>query len=137
MAKGEGEEKITMTKKEFEDLLAQAKAEIKAEVSREVKAEKAEIPEEEKEMWAQIEEEKKHLNDPVTIQIFKDGNKYKDDVFVGVNGKTFLIQRGVPVTVPRYVANVLQESQAQDLEAAAYAEAQQREFKEASVRLNI
>lgn len=137
MAKSEAEEKITLTKKELADLLAQAKAEIKAEVSKEVKAEKVEIPEEEKEMWAQIEEEKKHLNDPVKIRLFKDGNKYKDDVFVAVNGKTFLIQRGVDVTVPRYVADVLYQSQTQDMEAAAYAEAQQREFKEASVRLNI
>lgn len=31
----------------------------------------------------------------------------KEDVFVGVNGKTYLIKRGVDVTVPRCVANVL------------------------------
>ena len=31
----------------------------------------------------------------------------KDDVFVGVNGKTYLIKRGVEVEVPRAVAEIL------------------------------
>lgn len=138
MAKsGSTEEKITMTKAELEELLAKAKAELKAEVKKEIKEDTVEMSKEEKEMRAWIEEEKKRLEEPVQIQLFKDANKYKDDVFVGWNGRNFLIQRGVPVTVPRGVAEILQQSQAQDMEAAAYAEAQQREFKEASVRLNI
>lgn len=32
----------------------------------------------------------------------------RDDVFVGINGKTWLIKRGTEVKVPRNVANVLQ-----------------------------
>lgn len=32
----------------------------------------------------------------------------KDDVFVGVNGKTYLIKRGVTVDVPDFVAKVLE-----------------------------
>ena len=32
----------------------------------------------------------------------------KDDVFVGVNGKTYLIKRGEAVEVPESVAEVLQ-----------------------------
>ena len=31
----------------------------------------------------------------------------KDDVFVGVNGKTYLIKRGVEVEVPKVVADIL------------------------------
>lgn len=50
----------------------------------------------------------------VTVQLFKDSEKYKDDVFVAVNGQTCQIQRGVPVQVKRKFARVLEESMAQD-----------------------
>lgn len=32
----------------------------------------------------------------------------KEDVFVGLNGKRYLIKRGVDVTVPKGVANILE-----------------------------
>jgi hypothetical protein len=50
----------------------------------------------------------------VKIHLFKDNKAYTDDVFVGVNGRTFLIKRGVDVEVPECVAEVLRNSQAQD-----------------------
>lgn len=37
----------------------------------------------------------------VKIELFKDGGRYKDDVFVGVNGDTCLIKRGEPVKIKR------------------------------------
>lgn len=134
--KKEAEEKVTMTMEELEKMLAKYKAEAKEEILMEMNGGN-ERSKEEAQMFKELDEQKKHLNDPVTIQLFKDGNKYKDDVFVSVNDKTWLIQRGVPVTVPKIVAEVLQQSQEQDFKAAAYAEQQQREFREASIRLNI
>lgn len=59
-----------------------------------------------------------YMKEEVEIELFYDGDRYKDDVTVGVNGKTWLIQRGVKVTVPRYVAMVLQNSAAQDKASA-------------------
>lgn len=53
----------------------------------------------------------------VRIQLFKDNKHYKEPLFVGVNGETFLVQRGVPVDVPDYVAEVIRNSEAQDHEA--------------------
>ena len=50
----------------------------------------------------------------VTITLFKDNKTYTEDVFVGVNGKTWQIQRGVEVEVPDYVAEVLKNSMKQD-----------------------
>jgi hypothetical protein len=55
----------------------------------------------------------------------------KDDVYVAVNGKSFLIKRGVPVEVPDYVAEVLQHSEemlaeAMEFEAQASAKAEQK-----------
>ena len=35
----------------------------------------------------------------------------RDDVYVGLNGKTYLIKRGVEVEVPDYVAEVLQHKE--------------------------
>ena len=51
------------------------------------------------------------------IRLFKDSGAYKDDVFVAVNGRTFLIRRGVDVDVPACVAEVLERSMAQDAAA--------------------
>ena len=50
----------------------------------------------------------------VPIRLFKDGGRYKDDVFVAVNGRSFQIRRGETVRVPVYVAEVLEQSMAQD-----------------------
>ena len=49
-----------------------------------------------------------------TIQLFKDNGRYKGDVFVSVNGRNYQIRRGVSVTVPAEVAEVLAHSAAQD-----------------------
>lgn len=43
----------------------------------------------------------------------------QDDVFVGVNGRTWLIKRGVEVEVPECVAEVIRN--AEEAEEAAYA----------------
>lgn len=40
-------------------------------------------------------------------------------MFVGVNGETYLIQRGVDVEVPKAVAEVLRHSEEMDGEAMA------------------
>lgn len=54
------------------------------------------------------------MNEPVSIRLMKDNERYKDDVFVAVNGKGYQIQRGVTVEVPRFVADVLEQSMEQD-----------------------
>lgn len=53
----------------------------------------------------------------VKIRLFKDNNRYKAPVPVGVNGKQYLVQRGVEVEVPESVAEVLHNSMAQDMAA--------------------
>lgn len=54
------------------------------------------------------------LEKNVRIKLFYDGDRYKDPVFVGINGKNFLVQRNKWVEVPRYVANVIAQSEDQD-----------------------
>lgn len=57
-------------------------------------------------------------NRKVSIRLFKDSEKYADDVIVGVNGKQYVIKRGVNVQIPYKVFRVLQHSMRQDAKTA-------------------
>lgn len=58
----------------------------------------------------------------IKIRLYKDNDKYKDDVQVIVNGKVFLIKRGIEVEVPDFVAEALENAQIQAQYAAEYSE---------------
>ena len=106
---------------DLEALKAQIKEELRAEEAAKA-AQKAEAKTEEeaiRDAW---------LEEYVTVQLFKDGKDYKDDVFVAVNGENCQIRRGVPVQIKRKFALVLESSQAQDIAAQQYAEERQREY---------
>ena len=94
---------------EAEDIIAKAKAEAAAIVA-EAQAKAKETLEAAKETAPAAPKP----NDLVPICLLKDNDKYKDDVFVAVNGRSFLIKRGETVQVPAYVAEVLEQSMAQD-----------------------
>jgi hypothetical protein len=53
---------------------------------------------------------------------FKDNGRYKDDEVVAVNGKLCTIQRGKRVQVPKFVLEVLDNSERQDRDSAAFQE---------------
>ena len=55
----------------------------------------------------------------VRIRLFRDNGRYKEDLFVSVNGVNYKICRGVDVEVPPEVAEVLEHSQLQDERTAA------------------
>lgn len=78
----------------------------------------------------EAEQEPAKKDDYVTFQLFRDSDKYSNDVFVGVNGKTYLIKRGVPVRMPRAVYEVIQNSEEQIYAADMYSE--KEAFKEAN-----
>ncbi|MBE5803318.1 MAG: hypothetical protein E7316_02285 [Clostridiales bacterium] len=67
----------------------------------------------------EAEKKRARAMEMVTIQLFKDEERYKDDVAVFVNGRRVLIKRGVPVEVPRYIAEVVAASQKQDSQTEA------------------
>jgi hypothetical protein len=52
------------------------------------------------------------------IFLFYDGDKYKDPLFVGINGMTWLVKRGEEVEVPVEVAEVIENQLAQDKNTA-------------------
>lgn len=51
------------------------------------------------------------------LMLFKDNDKYRDDLFVCVNGRSYLIQRGVEVEVPWFVAEVIKNAMKAESEA--------------------
>lgn len=53
----------------------------------------------------------------VEVELFKDNGKYKDDVYVAVNGNGMLIKRGVRVRIPKAYAAVLDNAERQRMVA--------------------
>lgn len=63
---------------------------------------------------------KAYYNELVKVNLFKDNDRYKDDVFVAVNGVGMMVPRGKEVEIPRKYAEVLKNSEIQDGFAAEY-----------------
>lgn len=76
-------------------------------------------------------------DDLVTIQLFRDNDKYKNDVFVAVNGQSCLIQRGKPVQIKRKFARVLEQSMNQDILASELMDREEKEFERQSKLYDI
>ena len=117
---------------EAEDIIAKAKAEAAA-ILAEAEAKANETVEAAKETAPAGKEAQGEKMVP--IRLFKDNGKYKDDVFVAVNGRSFQIKRGETVMVPDYVAAVLEQSMAQDMATANLIEEESSRYEaEAKLR---
>lgn len=71
----------------------------------------------------------------VPVELFKDNNMYKDDVYVAVNGVGIKIKRGCPVEIEQKFKEVLDNSRRQDARAADLQEALQDDFNAKSKEL--
>lgn len=105
-AKEEAERMIVEAKKSADAILAAAEAE-KAEAQAKKDAQASEAAKKAAEMEEYVE-----------VYLFKDNNKYKDDVFVAVNGENCVIKRGERVKIKRKFAEVLDHSAHQDYETS-------------------
>ena len=54
----------------------------------------------------------------VDVKLFKDNDKYQDDVYVAVGNQNCIIKRGVPVRIKRKFYLALQQSDDQDFKTA-------------------
>ena len=72
-----------------------------------------------------------YLNELVAVKLFRDNDRYKDDVYVAVNGHNCVIKRGEWVKIKRKFAMVLDQSEIQDMKTAEMLEADQNSFREA------
>lgn len=114
-------EMIAEAKAEAEKIVADAKASVGGKKTAEqIKAD---------------EEEKAYLNEEVEIELFKDSGRYKDDVFVAVNGVGINVPRGKKVKVKRKYALVIENSLKQDRKADDFIELKVRELEKAEARL--
>ena len=77
-----------------------------------------------------------YMNEYVDIMLFKDNGKYKDDVYVAVNGENCVIKRGEKVKIRRKFAEVLEHSDRQRCENAMLIEKKTKEF-EAATRAHL
>lgn len=77
-------------------------------------------------------EKKNDPNELVEFEAFYDGDKYKDDIYVAVNGRRFQIKRGVKVMIPRYVYEVIQNSAEQDKATADLMDRESRGYVSAT-----
>ncbi len=113
-------EAIAALKAEYEQRLAEKEAE--NALLRGAKREKDERA------LAAAREYEDYLNEYISVKLFKDNGRYKDDVYVAVNGQNCIIRRGEWVKIKRKFALVLDASEIQDMRTAEFIEAEQRRF---------
>lgn len=68
----------------------------------------------------------------VSVMLFKDNGKYKDDLLVCVNGETCLIQRGMHVQVKRKFLWAIQNQMRQDASTANLIQEMSCEFEDSA-----
>lgn len=107
-------EMLAEARKEAAKIIAEAKAQASGEMSEEDKKAKA--------------EREAYWNELVEVKLFKDNNKYKDDVYVAVNGENCVIKRGEKVKIKRKFAEVLEMSDLQDYETSLLIEKKSSEY---------
>lgn len=103
-----------------------------ARLEKEIEELKAALGRKEQEETAKIRAvraNEEYMKQPVTIKLFKDNGKYRDDVYVAVNDRSFLIKRGVEVTVPRFIEQALKNSLSQDEYVASLVEKLQADYE--------
>ena len=116
----EFDEAILALKEEYERKLAAKEAE-NALLRQDKKAEKERA-------LAQAREYEDYLNEYISVKLFKDNDRYRDDVYVAVNGQNCIIKRGEWVKVKRKFALVLDASEIQDMRTAELIEGEQKKF---------
>ena len=79
----------------------------------------------------------KNENDFVTVTLPRATGREENFVFVGLNGKGWNIMKGVPVRVPRAVAQILKESLRQQQRQADYIRQRQENAARSAVSAGL
>ena len=72
------------------------------------------------------------MEEYVLVRLFRDNDKYSRDVFVAVNGEGCLIKRGEDVMIKRKFADVLEQSDRQDMYASGLMDERAGEYERMS-----
>lgn len=97
------------TKAQLEQEIEELKANLKENKACSVKADTDNEMKKKAEAW---------LEEEVQIVLFKDGEKYKDDLVIGLNGTNVVIKRGIPQKIKRKYALLIEQSQYQEIVAS-------------------
>lgn len=84
-----------------------------------------------------MEKKKVSGEELVSMHLFKDNERYKDDVFVAVNGQTCQIRRGEDVQIKRKFAEVLERSMEQDGKTADLLERESGSYRRQAEKLGM
>ena len=117
-------ENIEALRAEYEARLAEKEAE-----NARLRGERADAQAKMREAAEQYE---KYLNEYISVKLFKDNDRYRDDVYVAVNGQNCIIKRGEWVRIKRKFALVLDASEIQDMKTSEYMEREQSRFMKES-----
>jgi len=131
-------EKVTLDalQKEIEAMRAEYEAKLAA--IRDEKSEMARAADAQSAKFKQfLREQEAWLNEYVEVRLFKDNEKYKDDVYVAINGKNCVIRRGVWRRIRRKFALLLDQSEIQDLRTAELMEREAGRFADESRRRDV
>lgn len=71
----------------------------------------------------------------VQIELFKDDYRYKEPLFVGINGRTWLIPRGKPVEVDDYVADFIEAQKSEEARIMRRVEAEEAEYNKTTAEM--
>lgn len=122
--------------KEFNEAIAALKAEYEQKLA-EKEAENARLRQDKKAQEerarAQAKQYEDYLNEYISVKLFRDNDRYRDDVYVAVNGQNCIIKRGEWVKVKRKFALVLDSSEIQDMRTAEFMEKEQKKFESANL----
>ncbi|MBE6583630.1 MAG: hypothetical protein E7649_01425 [Ruminococcaceae bacterium] len=83
---------------------------------------------EDQKLRAAAEEYERYLNEYISVKLFRDNDRYRDDVYVAVNGQNCIIKRGEWVRIKRKFALVLDASEIQDMKTGEFMEREQSRF---------
>ena len=112
---------LAKAKEEAAQIIADAKSSVSGKMTEEQK--KA------------AEKEKEYYNELVEIELFKDNGKYKDDVFVAVNGVGCQVHRGKKLMIKRKYALAIKNSLEQDKKTSDFIDLKIRELEDAEKKL--
>lgn len=127
----EQNEKITLQKlkKEMEAMREEYEKRLAGVAASAEDVKRTKVPADTDEM---LKEQEAWLNEYVEIKLFKDNDRYKDDVYVAINGKNCVIRRGEWTRIRRKFAMLLDQSEIQDLRTAELIAGESEKFRCAS-----
>lgn len=120
------DETVSMSKLDLQELIAR-------EIEKAMESKKDEVS---NVVDKEVYENETYMQEKVPVKLFVDNDKYKEDVVVCVNGRAYVIKRGVEVLVPRFVKEVIDNSMSQDGNTARMLQGLANEFESRFLEVN-